>query len=134
MIDLKLSLDFYNEIIDTIIYEIFELDILYVKKPVKTIKGILYTCRYFYYYFRKKFAISFYKKFGLDEEIFSSECVRKDCKKRGHIRNEFFFNFLSLSLDIWNLVDIYGDRYCGSIWDLLNAYKNDIYERRDPYS
>ncbi|CAG8460152.1 3315_t:CDS:1 [Scutellospora calospora] len=103
----RLSLDLYYNVIDIILYEIFELDILYVKIPIKTIGGILFTCKHFYHYLRKEFAKYFYKKFGFDEKIFLPNCIRKNCK------------------------DNDGDNitvYCGSIWDLLNAYMYDIYE------
>src|SRR5437868_4433320 len=106
LIHSKLFLELYYNVIDIIIYEIFEVDIFYIKKPVKTIRGIMYTCKNFYQYLRINFARYFYIKFGFNEEIFPLNCVRENCKIDEDKEDETI--------------------YCGSIWDLLNSYKNDL--------
>jgi hypothetical protein len=111
LIHSELFLEVYYNVIDIILDEIFELDIFYVKKPVKTLYGIIHTCRDFYRYFRIMFAKRFYKKFDLNEELFPLNCIRKNCKVDGIVG-----------------INGFGEEeaeYCGSIWDLLNSYKND---------
>ncbi|CAG8460267.1 3321_t:CDS:2 [Scutellospora calospora] len=107
LIHSKLFLELYYNVINIIIYEIFEVDIFYMKKPVKTFYGIIHTCKDFYTYFRIEFAKEFYKKFDLNERIFPLNCIRKNCK------------IIGKSIET---------EYCGSLWDLLNSFKNDYFQ------
>ncbi|CAG8595467.1 2233_t:CDS:2, partial [Scutellospora calospora] len=107
LIHSKLYLEIYYNVIDIVLYEIFEVDIFYIKKPVKTFYGIIHICNDFYTYFRVEFAKQFYKKFDLNERIFPLNCIRKNCK------------IIGKSIET---------EYCGSLWDLLNSFKNDYFQ------